>query len=149
MEILLNGKWGTICNDDWDINDARVACRQLGYKYAVSVLQRSHVPDGSGQIWLSNVRCTGSEQSLIDCPHSGRRDIYYCRLGEYAGVECSTGKFNVESYIYCSSGNIFHDKINYIRYNILKLSRMKVIILAAYQIPPWASPFPWSVLVKS
>ena len=97
MEILRNGEWGKICNYDWDINDARVVCRQLGYKYAVSVLQRSHVLDGSGQIWLSDVRCTGNEQSLIDCPHSVRRNIYYCWFGEYAGVECSTGKFNVES----------------------------------------------------
>ena len=97
MEVLLNGEWGTICNDDWDINDARVVCRQLGYNYAAGVLQRSPVPDGSGPIWLRNVRCTGSEQRLIDCHYFVRVYINYCPGGEYAGVECSTGKFNVES----------------------------------------------------
>ncbi|CAB4013293.1 deleted in malignant brain tumors 1 -like isoform X2, partial [Paramuricea clavata] len=59
LEVFYNGKWGTVCDDVWDINDARVACRQLGYTYAVRALQGSDVPDGTGQIWLDDVRCTG------------------------------------------------------------------------------------------
>ena len=30
-EICINGVWGTVCSYDWDNNDARVVCRQLGY----------------------------------------------------------------------------------------------------------------------
>ena len=31
VEVCVSGKWGTVCNRGWRDNDARVACRQLGY----------------------------------------------------------------------------------------------------------------------
>ena len=31
VEICINQQWGTVCDDDWGVLEARVTCRQLGF----------------------------------------------------------------------------------------------------------------------
>ena len=93
VEVFYNGQWGTVCDRDWDIFDAKVVCRQLGYTNAAKALDGRDVPDGTGQVWLDDVNCDGTERSLTSCCHSGW-GATYCRHYRDAGVECiSTGKF--------------------------------------------------------
>ena len=95
MEVFHNGQWGTICDDNWDINDANVLCHQLGYKYAVRALQGGQVRPGTGKIWLDDVDCTGREESLANCSHTGWGNEN-CGHSEDAGVECS-GNYTVKN----------------------------------------------------
>ena len=58
------------------------------------VLFGSSVVDGTGQIVLDDLRCTGSESRLIDCPHGGLGN-HNCDHSQDAGVRCSSGIINL------------------------------------------------------
>ena len=88
VEILDQGSWGTICDDGWDLDDARVVCRQLGCGQALNALQFAELGQGSGPIWLDELNCGGKESHVWRCPSQGWGQ-HDCRHVEDAGVVCS------------------------------------------------------------
>ena len=94
VEVYHDGTWGTVCDDHWDIKEATVVCRMLGFRYAWTALSFASyvIPDnpdlvGTGPIWLDDVACTGNESSLTGCNHRGWL-MHNCDHLEDAGVVC-------------------------------------------------------------
>lgn len=91
VEVLHNGQWGTICDDTWSIEEAEIVCHQLGYSSAIDALVNAYFGEGSGEIWLDNVHCSGSESGIHLCSHEGW-GVHNCQHYEDAGVRCFNGK---------------------------------------------------------
>ena len=91
VEIYYNGEWGTVCDDSWDLNDATVVCRQLGYANAVRAATNAEFGQGTGRIWRDNVGCSGTESMLSNC-FASYWGSHNCQHSEDAGVVCGTRK---------------------------------------------------------
>ena len=84
-------QYGAICDDLWDIRDARVVCRMLGFRDAEVAWKYSHFGASSSAIIYDDVACEGTEGSLTFCEKSERWEND-CSRSEHAGVTCKRGR---------------------------------------------------------
>ncbi|XP_022101798.1 deleted in malignant brain tumors 1 protein-like [Acanthaster planci] len=95
VEMYNNGRWGTVCDDYWDIRDANVVCRMLGLPPATIAWTNAYFGRGSGAIALDDVNCRGSEIIISDCQHRGWFS-HNCGHSEDAGVTCGQGTVSTD-----------------------------------------------------
>ncbi|XP_075357934.1 scavenger receptor cysteine-rich type 1 protein M130-like [Mycteria americana] len=86
VEVYVNGTWGSVCQETWDLQDAAVVCRQLGCGTALAAPGSARFGPGTWPPWPDAGGCAGTEESLWDCPASARHG---CRRGGGAGAVCS------------------------------------------------------------
>uniref|UniRef100_W5M9F2 SRCR domain-containing protein n=1 Tax=Lepisosteus oculatus TaxID=7918 RepID=W5M9F2_LEPOC len=106
VEVFRNGQWGTVCDDNWDINAAQVLCREVGCgQHSLIVpLHGAYYGEGHGPVILDDVKCTGTESSLLNCK-TGETKNQKCDHSEDAGVDCSVKKVPIHKGIRLVNGN--------------------------------------------
>ncbi|ELK09164.1 Scavenger receptor cysteine-rich domain-containing protein LOC284297 like protein [Pteropus alecto] len=96
LEVWHAGRWGTVCDDNWDLRDGTVACWELGCGQVRPRVGKTHYGPGTGPIWLDDMGCKGTEASLSDCP-AGAWGQHNCDHEEDVGLTC-TGHTDEEDY---------------------------------------------------
>ena len=80
MEVYYKGQWGTVCYNLPSYANARVVCRELGYPDAKFTTEMLSFENASNEqpIWISNLRCGGSEDTILDCFFNTWETYSYC-----------------------------------------------------------------------
>lgn len=100
VEVEYAGLWWSICSDSFDLRDANVICRSLGYPGAESTHSMTHL-EGGERLWLSNISCNGNERTLVECP-GAIWGVESCLWPESAAVTC-LGMYNYSNML-CGYG---------------------------------------------
>ena len=95
VDVFVDGEWQGVCDSAWDLRDATVVCRQVGYEFAV--LANRNNPYGTGllPVWRRQLHCSGNESSLSEC-----RTSFMALCAYSAGVVCSRGWCSNYSNVY-------------------------------------------------
>ncbi|XP_034038409.1 scavenger receptor cysteine-rich type 1 protein M130-like [Thalassophryne amazonica] len=87
LEVKLNQSWSSVCEDDFDQQDAQVVCRELGCGHP-SVLQGALYEETESPKWTKEFLCGGNESGLLACGSSGS-DRNSCSPGKAVELTCS------------------------------------------------------------
>ncbi|XP_072561331.1 scavenger receptor cysteine-rich type 1 protein M130-like [Paramormyrops kingsleyae] len=68
VEIQQGKSWGSVCDADFDWQDAEVVCRSLGCGEPAQLLGGAALGQGEGGVWSEEFQCQGNESHLVFCP---------------------------------------------------------------------------------
>ena len=92
VEVYYQGTWGTVCNQGWNIKDANVICRQLGFKAGTLFEYDSTAQPGNGTLWLKDLDCAGNESSITFCSRGSWNMTSGCSHQQDASLICLPSK---------------------------------------------------------
>ncbi|KAM9359632.1 scavenger receptor cysteine-rich type 1 protein M160-like [Symphorus nematophorus] len=109
LEVKSNQRWSSVCEADFDQQDAEVVCREIGCG-APLVLQGALYGEVEAPVWTKEFQCGGNESALLDC-RSSDSARHTCSPGKAVGLTCSAPLRLVGEYSHCSGKvEIKHDK---------------------------------------
>ncbi|XP_039230208.1 uncharacterized protein LOC6532617 isoform X3 [Drosophila yakuba] len=89
LEVKHHGVWGSVCDDDFNLKSAQVACNSMGF-FGPARIEKNIFGNGNGPIWLDQVMCFGNESSIDQCNHWNWGE-HNCNHTEDVALHCSAG----------------------------------------------------------
>ncbi|XP_045074167.1 deleted in malignant brain tumors 1 protein-like [Coregonus clupeaformis] len=87
LEVKSNQSWASVCEADFDQQDAEVVCGGAWLWGSCSSTGGLY-GEGEGQTWDKEFQCKGNESLLLDCDTSDRKNNT-CLPGNAVGLTCS------------------------------------------------------------
>ncbi|CAC5370694.1 DMBT1 [Mytilus coruscus] len=87
LEVYHHNEWGTVCRQNFDESDARVVCRMFGYDNDPTIFTGNYYGNGTGEIWMSELDCWGTEDDLGQCDFAPW-GINNCNHEEDVSIDC-------------------------------------------------------------
>ncbi|XP_049330438.1 scavenger receptor cysteine-rich type 1 protein M130-like isoform X7 [Astyanax mexicanus] len=88
VEVLHGESWFTVCDADFNQQDAEVVCRELGCGSPVEILGAAAFGRGEGPVWSEELQCRGNESQIHFCPKSSSLK-HNCSHDNDVGLVCS------------------------------------------------------------
>lgn len=84
--------WGLVCDSQFSINEANVACKELGFPLGAVKVLPDVLTDSqpiTPRFQMDSVKCLGHETSLKQCSHLGWGVHNNCSYGQAVGLVCN------------------------------------------------------------
>ena len=98
FEICLGGVWGTVCDEEFHNQDAKIVCKQLGLEYmGAEAVFGGVFGYGEDSIAITSLHCEGTENAITECFFTTGSDVSSCSHANDVGIICQG---------LCSNGDI-------------------------------------------
>ncbi|XP_070640158.1 Fc receptor-like protein 2 isoform X2 [Bos indicus] len=101
VEVEKEGRWGTVCDDGWDMKDVAVVCRELGCgaaKHTPAGMLYLPVAEEDQPVFIQVALCNGTEETLAECEQV---ETFDCGHDEDAGAVCEVSSRTAWGSQYC------------------------------------------------
>ena len=95
VEVFHDGRWGAVCNRQWDIKSAGMVCRSMGFSGAVSVPNKEKYGSTTGIPWLDRVKCPWGASTLNNCTHNAWGSRCLGLHKDHATSNCTNCQVNI------------------------------------------------------
>lgn len=91
LRVEINGKYGTVCNKAWTIQNSKIVCQQMGLildpNFYIYYKKLFNDHRSNEAILMSEVQCDGLDTNLFECRHTSPND-HTCTHEDDVWLKC-------------------------------------------------------------